>query len=371
MQATKTTVSFDGARILINGQPTYGGREQIEGLLFNIRTVNATFDDTLGVVDWWDDDGSLEGNDHAGYGKWSSPESAAANTQRFVAALPEYRSHGVLAVNLSFQGGHPLNAKPWLEIGHGSAGRRPNGHRDFYHNSGFNADGSIDELHEDRISSIIEACDRLGMVVILQLFYFGQDPVFENEDQVRSATDHAVDYVCNKGYRNVAIEIANEVMQGHYHHEILRPGRVAELIGRVRERARDKHGRDLPVSTSEAALLNPRQWTPEQIDTVCEASDLVIIHGGDNVETGRVGDASELVEKVDLIQSRPWFRDRPRPIITNESQGEQAFQALVKRGISFGLHSTVFQTMFPPKWGVWENETTWFFERMRELTAAP
>ena len=125
------------------------------------------------------------------------------------------------------------------------------------------------------------------------------------------------------------------------------------------------------MSTSEAALLNPRQWTPEQIDTVCEASDLVIIHGGDNVETGRVGDASELVEKVDLIQSRPWFRDRPRPIITNESQGEQAFQALVKRGISFGLHSTVFQTMFSPKWGVWENETTWFFERMRELTAAP
>ncbi len=68
MQNPQTTVSFEGTRVLINGQLTYGDREQVEGLLFNLRTVNTTFDDTLGKVSWWDDDGSHPENDYAGYG---------------------------------------------------------------------------------------------------------------------------------------------------------------------------------------------------------------------------------------------------------------------------------------------------------------
>ena len=103
------------------------------------------------------------------------------------------------------------------------------------------------------------------------------------------------------------------------------------------------------MTTSEAALLNPKQWKEEEIDRAFEACDCVVIHGGDNVETGRVGDASELVDKVKRIRSSPWFAERPRPILTNESQGEQAFDAMVRRGVSFGLHSILFQTMFPPR----------------------
>lgn len=367
MYNAQTTVSIDGPKILINGQPTYKGRAPVEGLLFNVRTVNATFDDTLGQVDWWDDDGSHPENDHAGYGKWTSPDSAFANTERYIKALPEYHEHGILAVNLNFQGGHPLNGKPWIKEGQGSAGARPNGHRDFYYNSGFGADGVTDNDYAKRVSAIIEACDRLGMVVILQLFYFGQDTVFDHEDQIRSAVDHAIDYICANGYRNVIIEIANEVMAGHYHHDILKPGRVVELIHRARQRAWDKHGQNLLLSTSEAALLHPKQWTLEQADMVFEACDLILIHGGDNIETGRVGDTSNLVQKVEFFRSRPWFKYVPRPILTNEADGQQAFEALVKRGVSFGLHSIYFQTMYPPKWGVGENETTWFFRKVKML----
>ena len=103
-----TEISIQGTRFLIGGRPTYSGAN-VEGLLFNVRTVNATFDDTLGRVDWWDDDGSQAGNGCAGYGPWSSPASAEANTRRYIAGLPEYRAHGVLAVNLCVQGGHPLH----------------------------------------------------------------------------------------------------------------------------------------------------------------------------------------------------------------------------------------------------------------------
>ena len=372
MYRSQTTISFEGPRILINGRPTHERREIAEGLLFNVRTVNATFDDTLGEVSWWHDDGSRPENGHANYGPWRSPESATANTERFVQALPEYQAWGVSAVNLSFQGGHPLMSKPWIEQGRGSAGACENGHRDFYHNSAFRADGSLDGAYAGRLASAIEGCDRLGMAVILQIFYFGQDTVFPDEDAVRTALDRAVDFVCKRGYRNVLIEIANEVMEGHYHHEILKPGRVVELILRARARAEERHGRTLLVSTSEAGLLSSRQWTHDQIDRVFGVCDFVLLHGGDGIDHGQVGDRTEVARKIDFVRSRSWYVQRPRPLVFNESEGELALESAVKRGASFGLHSSpYFQTMWPPKWGVWENETLWFFRRARELTGAP
>ena len=362
-----TKLSIEGEKVLINGEPTYKGTS-VEGLLLNVRTVNATFDDTLGEVDWWDDDGSHEENARAGYGKWSSPDSAPANTKRFIAVLPEYKAHGILAVNLNFQGGHPLMSKTWIAQGRGSAGARGNGHRDFYHNSAFGPDGSIDAAYARRIGDVIEACDSLGMAVILQLFYFGQDTVFEHEAGILPAADSGVDYVCKRGYQNVLIEIANEVMGGHYHHDLLKPARTGGLIRRARLRAQETHGRQLLVSTSEAAMLSPKQWTFEQIDSCFRGADVVLLHGGDNIETGKVGDTSEVVEKTKHIRGCEWFQAKPRPIIFNESDGRQAFEAAVERGVSFGLHSNNQQTMWPPKWGVWESDHLWFFERTKQLT---
>jgi hypothetical protein len=364
----QTKVETQGTSFIINDEPTYAGT-LCEGMLFNVRTVNATFDDTLGKVDWFHDRGDRAGNGNAGYGEWSSPESADANTDRFVEGLKDYLDRGILAVNLCLQGGHPLNGMPEIEEGHGSAGRRPDGHRDFYHNSVQNSDGSLDPMGLSRVDRVIEACDAIGMVVMLQLFYFGQDPVFEDEAAICAATDASVDWLCERGYTNVIVEIANEVMEGHFHHAILKPGRVTELIHRVRDRARDKHGVKLLVMTSEAALLSEKQWKEEEIDEVMSACDFCVIHGGDNVETGKVGDTSQLVDKVKRIRSTEWYAAHPRPIITNESQGEPSFDAMVKRGVSFGLHSEFFQTMYPPRWGVWDNDTTWFFKRVKNITA--
>ena len=373
----KTNVSVNGGEIHINGAPTYPGSARAEGRLFNVRTINATFDDTLGKVGWWDDDGSHPENDFANYGRWVSPESAFANTERFIAALDQYKSHGILAVNLNFQGGHAIWNRKDIPEGHGSAGARPNGHRDFYHNSGFGADGAIDPNYAKRIGDVIEACDRLGMVVILQMFYFGQDTVFEDEQGILAAIDNGVDFICERGYRNVLIEIANETMEGHYHHPILKPGRTAELISRARKRGLEKHDRKLFVSTSEAAMMKTsesfmkdNQWTTEEVDRVFQAADFILLHGGDNIETGRVGDSSVVVEKIEYFNSQPWFTDSPKPIIFNESDGEQAFDAVVGRGASFGLHSNNAQAMWPPKWGVWEPEHLWFFNKTKALTGS-
>jgi hypothetical protein len=75
------------------------------------------------------------------------------------------------------------------------------------------------------------------------------------------------------------------------------------------------------------------------------------------------------VRKVTYLRARPWCQGRPQPILTSEAQGAACIEALLRRGVSFGLHSTTFQTMYPPQWGMWENETRWFFERVKALTS--
>ena len=98
----------------------------------------------------------------------------------------------------------------------------------------------------------------------------------------------------------------------------------------------------------------------------------MLLHGGDGIDHGDVGDRTHVAREIEFIRSLPWYRERPRPIIYNESDGELAFEAALSRGASFGLHSGPYlQTMWPPKWGVWDNETLWFFERVRDLTGCP
>jgi len=196
------------------------------------------------------------------------------------------------------------------------------------------------------------------MVVNLQLFYFGQDTVFTDEVGILTAGDNAVDWLAEKGYTNVTVEIANEVMKGHYHHDILKPARCHELIHRVRARARERNY-PLLVSTSEAGLLSHRAWTIDEIDRTFSACDFVLLHGGQ---------VRHVQAEVELIRGRPSYRKRPVPIVFNETGGGLAvFRALLAAGISFGLHSKIFQTMWPPKWGVWNNETKWFFDTVKEV----
>src|ERR1044071_3548293 len=96
---TNTTLAIVGENFYINGKPTYAGRvwheHRIEGLLFNSRMVQATFDDrnTNTVARWAYPD----------TGRWD----AERNTREFIAAMADWRRHGLLAVTVNLQGGSP------------------------------------------------------------------------------------------------------------------------------------------------------------------------------------------------------------------------------------------------------------------------
>src|SRR5690349_9733834 len=84
-----TAVSISGDEFHINGKPTYAERvwngHRIQGLLLNSRMVQGIFDDlnTNTVLTWAYPDTH----------KWD----AERNTREFIAAMPEWRRHGLLA----------------------------------------------------------------------------------------------------------------------------------------------------------------------------------------------------------------------------------------------------------------------------------
>ncbi|MFO0910447.1 MAG: hypothetical protein U0794_19235 [Isosphaeraceae bacterium] len=197
----RTTVEIRGDAFLINGRPTYEGKSwqgrSIEGLLFNARFVQATFDD----------------RNPATRGLWAYPDTGQwdpeRNTREFLAALPSYRRHGLLGFTINLQGGSPQGY---------SKGRQP------WHNSAIEPDGSLDAATMSRFERILDRADELGMVAILGIFYFGQDERLKDESAVVRAVDNAVDWVLDRGYRNVLIEVDNECNVRYDHAILFRPG---------------------------------------------------------------------------------------------------------------------------------------------------
>jgi hypothetical protein len=297
-----TVVSIEKDKFFINGQPTYKGRtwndKSVEGLLMNSRMVQATFDDrnTDTVARWAYPDNK----------KWD----ADRNTSEFIEMMPTWRKHGLLAVTLNLQGGSP----------EGYSKKQP------WHNSAINADGSLDDKYMARLAKIIDKADELGMVIILGLYYFGQDERVKDEKAVIAGVDATVDWLIAKKYTNVLIEVNNECDVKAYDHDILKPERVHELIERVRKRSVEKK-HTLLVGTSYGGGAIPKP-------NVVKVSDFLLLHGNGVKEPKRITEMVQQTRKVDGY--------RPMPILFNEDdhfnfdQPENNFAAAVKEFASWG-----------------------------------
>jgi hypothetical protein len=335
-----TTVSIRGDEFSINGKPTYAGREwnghKIQGLLLNSRMVQGTFDDlnSATVTNWAYPD----------TGRWD----AERNTREFIATMPEWRRHGLLAFTINLQGGSPQGystAQPW-------------------HNSAINTDGSLRPDYMRRLERIVDRADELGMAVILGYFYFGQDERIRDEAAVIRATDKATQWVFDHGYRNVLVEINNEC-NVRYDHAILQPPRVHELIERVKKTDRDGHR--LLVSTSYGGGTIPK-------GNVVRAADFLLVHGNG------VSDPKMISEMVRKIRALPSYR--PMPILFNEDdhfafdQPLNHFIAAVTEHTSWGyfdfrMKGEGFDEGYqsaPVNWGISSERKRGFFKLLGEIT---
>jgi hypothetical protein len=277
-----TEVSIHGEAFYINGRPTYAGKswdgKRIEDLLLNARLVQGIFDDLNPLT----------------VGRWAYPDTgrwdADRNTREFVAAMPQWRKHGLLCFTINLQGGSP----------EGYSRKQP------WHNSAITPEGTLRPAYMARLEKILDRADELGMVAILGLFYFGQDERLRDEAAVLRAVDAAVDWLGARGYRNVLVEINNECNMD-YHHAIQRPERVHELITRVQRRSSRA-----PSTAARPRLLVSTSYGGGSIpkEKVVRAADFLLVHGNG------VGKPERIAEMV--RQCRRVSGYRPMPILFNE-----------------------------------------------------
>lgn len=375
--AGRTQVSIEGDRWLVNGRPTYQGRSYrswpVEGLLLNSRMVNGIFDDENPLTrPLWR---------YPDTGQWD-PER---NTREFVEAMPLWRERGLMAFTLNLQGGSPLGyyrpevvmealaragvdaTEDQVWAGLPSMASQP------WHNSAFDARGRLKEPYLRRLARILDRADELGMVVILGLFYQGQDERLEDEAAVVRAVEEACGWVLERGYSNVVVEICNECSVPRYEHEILRPHRVHELIERAQ--AVTHQGRRLLVSVSYGGGRVPDA-------AVARVADFLLMHGNGVTEPDRI---ARMVEEARALDGY-----RSMPVLFNEDDHYDFdkpwnnFLAAISRyagwgyfdpgpgaggKAAFGNYRDGYQNI-PVDWGINTERKEAFFRLLAEVTGA-
>jgi len=338
---SRTAVSIQVDQFFISGRPTYQGRSyrgmKIEGLLMNSRMVQGIFDDlNLQTRDRWK---------YPDTGKWDPDR----NTAEFVAAMPEWRRHGLLSFTINLQGGSPegySKEQPW-------------------HNTAFDDDGGLRSAYWLRLSRILNQADELGMVPIVGCFYFGQDQRLKDDAAVKKSVTNTANWLVDKGYRNVLLEVSNECDNKSYDHAILRPDRMSELLQLAR--SIQHNGRRIPAGASFNGGRLPHP-------AVVAASDFLLLHGNG------VADPERIAEMVRQTRQLPTYR--PMPILFNEDDHfdfEKPINNMLKAIASYaswgyfdpGMSDYRDGYQCPPvNWGINTDRKKAFFGLLKEVTGA-
>lgn len=337
MKTRHTVVTIEQGDFCLNGEPTYKGRfwqgHRIEGLLMNSRMIQGIFDDKNPET----------------VGRWAYPDTGVwdpeRNTREFIEQMPVWKEHGLLAFTLGLQGGSPdgynaLNMQPaW--------------------NSAFLPDGSLDPAYMSRLERILDRADELGMVVILNYFYFGQDRRLAGETAVKQATANATAWLMMRGYRNVMIDMANECDMPEYTTDIVKAPRVHELLelARLVATAIDPSYR-LLVSSSVRGTAVPN-------NNIIEASDFILIHGNSS-------NPIWLNQQAQMLRNRSAYRGQP--IVNNEDdhfdfdKDVNHFVLSVKQRISWGYFDPEGFQNPPVRWDLNTGRKRAFFAKLKEIT---
>ena len=312
-----------GQDFYINEKLTYAeipdGNPKAQGLLFNARLIQAVFNDVCPK------------HRHT-YDRFGKTYDADQNVQELIEALPAWYQAGLRAFTVGIQAGGPIYSfKDWSEMRIKS----------------FSEDGkSIDPDCLRRLRTIIEAADQLGMLVIVSYFYQGQFQYFRDDDARVEAAKTATKALCEMGYDNIIIEVANEYDTLNFQAKdtvLYKHEEMARLIASVREWCGDRFA----VGSSNGYRTS---------ECVIQASSVSLIHGN----TKRRQELHDFVRQV-----RKWGPDQP--IVVNEDSPLQTqVDVAIEDHFSWGYYNTMTKQEPPCDWGITKGEDEYFAYRMAE-----
>jgi len=324
----RTIVTIRGGKFFINGAPTYsdllGARPETLGLLWNQRMIQGIFDDAAGRSRY--DQLTMEHFD---------PE---ANTDALIEALPAWYAYGLRAITVGFQGGWPVtmfaDASDMETI----------------ENNPFGQDGdALDPAYAARMERVIRAADELGMVVIVNIFYWAQAARLRDGKAITAALHRACAFLREHAYTNVIIDLANEynIRLFDKHPLIHSQEGMAHLIGLVREWS------GMPVGASVAdGAVHPQ---------VIAAGDFVLIHGNAMSR----GEFHNYALKVLAAAGG-------KPVVCNEdSPCFSRVDVALEAGVSWGYYNNYTKQLPPCAWQITPGEDLFFARRMARAVGIP
>ena len=346
-----TAVGIEDSNFTINGKKTYTpeagfpeASAALKGKLLMLKSANCIFVD-MRYPEWGTDK-----NPYFSYVSWEYPYAKwdpERHTDEFITQLATYRKHGLLMVNANLMGNQPT----------GRAGFHP------WINSAYTETGDLKPAYMRRLARILDETDRLGMVMMLGLFYpqqdenvMVQDTMAKDDALIRKCITNVMQFLLSAGHRNILIEIGNESNHPLYDHWMLRGERVYEAI----EIAREACGGLYPVSTSSFRI-------EELSDQAFDAMDYILLHTP-------MGQPDRMGRQVKAAQDRI---KGSKPVINKEDTSVFCMMVALENGAGFGLyHQGVnnyregFQSI-PVNWeintvGKWN-----YFYQVARLTGSP
>ena len=193
------------------------------------------------------------------------------NTDKVIAALDIYAEHGVRAIGVSLQVGDPGYGKEVNGISRGETAHAGKERGSLI--SAFKPDGSLKQSWLSRLDRLLTETDRRGMVVCLTYFGRAQDEVFESSRALVAAARNMTDWLIEKNFRNVVIDVAQgwDVEPESWDHGSFIPEYIAHLLEDVRERFHDA-AFALPIGASSGGNMT----YPASLAQLC---DVVLVLG--------------------------------------------------------------------------------------------
>lgn len=314
-----TTYEIFKDKFLINGKLIYSEYpecpEQYRGLLMNARFIQGVFD---------------EKSDRSRFDRFGEVFDPELNTEKLIEALPQWYAKGLRAFTVGFQGGGPCFTINNYTI----------------ENNPFSEDGcSMDEKYLHRMEKLITAADRNGMIVIVSFFYHAQVRFLENDVAVLNAVKTASNWLKEKQFTNVIIEIANEQnAPGFKVHSMLA---MEEKVVKLMQVARRESGGMAVGCSLTGGVFS---------ELLAQESDVILIHGNGQSRQKFY----QLIKKAQNI--------RPvKPVVCNEdSQALSAMQVALEQEVSWGYYNNITKQEPPANWGITCGEDTFFALRMAE-----
>jgi hypothetical protein len=249
-------------------QKTYSGpayKHEAQGKLMNLRLAQALYFD-----------------------EWMREQvfDPVRNTNAVIQALDFYKSHGILMIGVSLQGGQAGYDKSINGIDRESAYRF--GPLKGSYVSAFLPDGSLKIEWLTRLERLLRAADERGMIVNLTYFYHGQDEQFRSTAAIHTAAAIITDWLIAHNIRNVIVDVADEYDLPGPQWDFLShiPLNIIPLIDEVRDRFQHS-GYALPIGVSSDGRMRYPASLAGQVD-------VVLIHGNGRDTTEKARRAMDL-----------------------------------------------------------------------------